>query len=136
MSTGSSLVKRNFTKTRWFLPAFSLVVGLMMFGASVIGGDSVQGIEMFGIMAAAGALFFFGGHSETIRGLRGDGRDERFAQMDLRATAFAGGVVILVILAAFLWQIARGHTGEPYSWLGAIAGVAYIAGVVFIRVRG
>jgi len=45
-------------------------------------------------------------------------------------------IVILVILAAFLWQIARGHTGEPYSWLGAIAGVAYIAGVVFIRVRG
>ncbi len=34
-----------------------------------------------------GLIFLLGGRSETIRGLRGNGRDERFAMLDLKATA-------------------------------------------------
>jgi hypothetical protein len=45
------------------------------------------------ILAGATALILFGGRSETIRGLRGDGRDERIAMIDMRATALAGSVV-------------------------------------------
>jgi hypothetical protein len=41
-------------------------------------------------MTAFGALILFGGRSETVRGLRGDGRDERFRQIDMHATALAG----------------------------------------------
>jgi hypothetical protein len=36
---------------------------------------------------------------------------------------------------AFLVEIARGHEGSPYTWLGALAGVAYVAAVAFLRWR-
>ena len=87
-------------------------------------------------MAAFGALVLLGGRSETIRGLRGDGRDERFRQIDIHATAIAGLVVISAIIIAFVVEVARGHSGSPYAWLGAIAGLAYLAAVIVFRMRG
>jgi hypothetical protein len=60
-----------------------------------------------------------GGRSETIRGLRGDERDERFRQIDVHATAIAGLAVITAIIVAFIVEVARGHSGSPYSWLGS-----------------
>jgi hypothetical protein len=124
------------TETKWFLPSFCVALGLVIFGAQWIGGDAGSGLVSLGIMSAFGALVLFGGRSETIRGLRGDGRDERFAQIDLRATAATGMVLIVAVIVAFLVEIARGHDGSPYTWLGALAGVAYVAAVAFLRWRG
>jgi hypothetical protein len=70
---------RTMCKSRWFLPAFALSMGGVLFGAQAIGGHPGSGLVSLGIMAFAGAVFLFGGRSETIRGLRGDGRDERFS---------------------------------------------------------
>ena len=80
-------------------------------------------------------LVLLGGRSETIRGLRGDGRDERFRRMEIHATAIAGPAMIGAIIVAFLVELARGHSGAPYGWLGAIAGVAYLAAMVGFRTR-
>jgi presenilin-like A22 family membrane protease len=44
--------------------------------------------------------------------------------------------VIAAILLAFAVEVARGHSGSPYSWLGAIAGVAYLLAIAVFRVRG
>ena len=99
-------------------------------------GDPRSGLVSFAIMVGFGALVLFGGRSETIRGLRGDGRDERFRQIDIHATAIAGLVVISTLIVAFLVEVARGHDGSPYSWLGAIAGIAYLAAVTVFRMRG
>ena len=85
--------------------------------------------------SAFGALILLGGRSETVRGLRGDGRDERFRQIDLAATALAGIVLITVIIGAFLVEVARGQDGSPYAALGAVAGVAYLVAVVALRLR-
>ncbi len=90
----------------------------------------------FGFLAFTGAVVAFGGRSETIRGIRGDIRDERFQRIDIHATAFAGFVVIVTVIVGFLVEIAHGRSGNPYTWLGAIAGVSYIAAVIFMRVRG
>ena len=68
----------------------ALALGAAMFAAFAIGGDAGEGVFGFGVMAAVAALFFFGGRSETLRGLGGPGRDERWAAIDLRASAFAG----------------------------------------------
>jgi hypothetical protein len=87
-------------------------------------------------MTAFGAFVLLGGRSETIRGLRGDARDERFRQIDIHATALAGLAVIVAIIVAFLVEIARGHSGSPYTWLGAIAGISYLAAIVVLRIRG
>jgi hypothetical protein len=88
------------------------------------------------VMVGVAAVILFGGRSETIRGLRGDGKDERFRQIDLAATAIAGSVVITAIIGAFVVEVARGEDGSPYAQLGAIGGVAYLVAVVVLRVRG
>jgi hypothetical protein len=123
------------TETKWFLPLFSVVLGLVIFGAQWIGGDAGSGLVSLGIMSAFGALVLFGGRSETIRGLRGDGRDERFKMIDIHATAISGLAVIVAIIIAFVIELARGHDGSPFTWLGAIAGLTYLAAIVVLRAR-
>jgi hypothetical protein len=126
----------QMTKSKWFLPLFAVALGLIMLAAQWAGGHPESGLGSLGIMAAFGALVLLGGRSETIRGLRGDGRDERFRQIDIHATAIAGVAVITAIIVAFLVELARGHDGNPYGWLGAIAGLAYLAAIIFLRIRG
>jgi hypothetical protein len=124
------------TRSKWFLPIFSVALGFVMLAALWAGGSPGSGIASLAIMTAFGAVVLLGGRSETIRGLRGDGRDERFRQIDIHATAVAGLVLITTVIIAFIVEVARGHDGAPYSWLGAIAGIAYIAAVVAFRIRG
>ncbi|MGN6868953.1 MAG: hypothetical protein ACTHMY_11190 [Solirubrobacteraceae bacterium] len=123
-------------RSRWFLPLFAVFLGGLMFSAQAIGGHPGDGLVSFGVLALTGALVLFGGRSETIRGLRGDMRDERFQRIDIHATAFAGTVTIVAIITGFLVEVARGHDGNPFTWLGAIAGVSYLAAVIVMRVRG
>ena len=52
------------------------------------------------------------GRSETVRGLT-VGRDERFVQIDQRATAVAGLVVLVTLIVAWLVATARGQNGHP-----------------------
>ena len=126
---------KPFWRSRWWLPLFSLALGGALFAAYAIGGDAGEGVFAFGVMAALAAVFLFGGRSETLRGLGGPGRDERWAAIDLKASAFAGLVLIAAVIGAFMIEIASGDDGSPYGQLGAIAGVAYIIGVAFLRWR-
>jgi len=126
----------RITKSRWFTPLFALGLGVVLLAAQWIGGSARSGLWSLAIMAGVGALLLFGGRSETIRGLRGDGRDERFRQIDIHATALAGIVVLSAIIIAFVVELARGHDGSPYSWLGAIGGLAYLAAIIVFRLRG
>ncbi len=127
---------RTMCRSRWFLPLFALALGGVVFGAQAIGGNPGSGLVSLGIMAFAGAVFLFGGRSETIRGLRGDGRDERFQRIDIHATAFAGTVVIAAVIVGFVVELAHGRDGNPFTWLGALGGIAYLAAIVVMRLRG
>ena len=109
---------------------------MVILAVSWLGGQPAQGWISLGGLAAFGLFFLLAGRSETIRGLRGDGRDERFAQIDLQATAVSGLVLIVTLIVAWLVEIARGHSGNPYSWLLATAGVAYVLAVALFRWRG
>jgi hypothetical protein len=100
-------------RSKWFLPLFSVALGLVIFGAQWIGGDPGGGLVSLAIMTAFGTVILLGGRSETIRGLRGDGRDERFRTIDIHATAFAGVAVIVAIIVAFVIALAHGRSGEP-----------------------
>jgi hypothetical protein len=122
--------------SRWFMPLFSLALGAVMFAAFAIGGSPGEGAGAFAVMAAMAALFGFGARrSETLAGLGGPGRDERWAMIDLRATAASGLVLILVVIGAWLYEVANGRDGEPYAQLGAIAGLAYVLAVAVARFR-
>lgn len=126
----------QMSRSKWFQPALAVGLGLVFLAAMWIGGDPRLGLYSLAVMVGFGALILLGGRSETIRGLRGDGRDERFRQIDLAATAIAGVVLITAIIGAFLVEVARGQDGSPYAALGAIAGVAYLAAVAVLRWRG
>jgi hypothetical protein len=130
-----AMATRSWWFNKWVQPTIALVLGLVMWAAFWIGGDPATGLFSFGIMAACGVILLFGGRSEMVRGMRGDGRDERWAMIDLRATALAGLVVITAVLVGFIVEIARGHDGMPYTWLGALGGVAYLVGLLIGRWR-
>jgi hypothetical protein len=123
-------------RSKWFMPLFCLALGVVVFVASWLGGQLGAGLVSLAIMAGFGLfLLLVTGRSETVRGLT-TGRDERFAQIDLRATAVAGLVVLTTLIVAWLVQIARGHSGSPYDWLLAVGGLSYIFAVAFFRWRG
>jgi hypothetical protein len=123
-------------RSKWFLPLFSLGLGGVVLLASWLGGQLGAGVYGLVVLAVFGlVLLLLSGRSETIRGLT-VGRDERFAQIDLRATAVTGLVLIITVIVAWLVEIAHGHSGNPYGWLGAIGGLTYILAVAFFRWRG
>jgi hypothetical protein len=125
------------TKSKWFMPAFSASLGVVILVASWIGGHPVAGVFSLAIMVAFGLFVLLAGaRSETIRGLRGDGRDERFAMIDLRATAVAGLSLLTTVIVSWLVEIARGHSGSPFDWLCAISGISYVLAVAVFRWRG
>lgn len=130
------MLMRNICRSKWLLSGVSVFFGIAMLAASWLGGHLGLGLASLGIMAGFGLVLLLAGRSETIRGLRGDGRDERFARMDLHATAFAGLAVIIALIAAWLTETARGRSGDPYDWLMAIGGLAYLLAVGFFRWRG
>jgi hypothetical protein len=123
-------------RTRWFMPAFALFLGALMVGAFWIGDEPGQGAAAAAVMALVAALFYFGGRrSETLAGIGGPARDERWERIDLHATALAGAVLILAIIGAWLVEVAQGRDGSPYTQLGAVGGISYILAVAFLRWR-
>ena len=122
--------------SRWLLPLFSLGLGIVVFVVSWVGGQFGAGLGSLAILAAFGLLILLlTGRSETVRGLT-VGRDERFAQIDQRATAVAGLVVIVTLIVAWLVATARGQNGHPYDWLLATSGLSYLLAIAFFRWRG
>jgi hypothetical protein len=123
-------------RSKWLTPLICLGLGVVVFAVSWLGGDFGGGVVSLAILAAFGLiLLLLTGRSETVRGLT-VGRDERFAQLDLRATAVAGLVVLLTLMVAWLVEIARGQNGNPYGWLLATGGLAYLVAFAFFRWRG
>ena len=135
MTTATPEGKTGICRSRWFLPLFCVALGAVMLAALWIGGHAGDGFGALGLMTGVALVFLLGGRSETIRGLRGDGRDERFALIDLKATAFAGLAIIIAVIVAFLVEIGHGRSGAPYDWLGAIGGLGYLLAILTLRWR-
>ncbi len=128
-------MRKQIWRSRWWMPGFCLFLGALVGGAFLLGGDPWMALWGFGLMAGLGAVAFFGRRSETIQGLSGPGRDERWAMIDLGATAFAGSVLLALVLGLWLYEIANGRNGNPYGVLAGLSGIAYIAGVAWGRFR-
>jgi hypothetical protein len=122
-------------RTPWFMPVFCLVLGALSAGALALGGQRSSAVFSLILFAVIAALLALGGRSETVRQLRGDGRDERWARIDLAATALSGLVLITVIIAACFYEWAHGRDGSPYAQLGALAGVSYVAALAILTRR-
>src|SRR4051794_10797473 len=128
-----SMTTRRYPK--WFMPRFCVALGVACLAAFWAGGNRNQGLFSLALFAVIALVFAVGGRSDTIRGLRGDGRDEYWESLDLTATALAGlGVICLVVAMCFLGG-GHGGGGSPYSQLGAVAGVVYVVVLVALRLR-
>jgi hypothetical protein len=127
---------RPFWRSRWWMPGFSVFLGLLILGAAWIGDNRGEGVFGLAVMVALALVFVvFGRRSDTLAGLGGPGRDERWQAIDVHATALAGSVLVAIIIGAWLVELAKGEDGEPYSQLGAAGGIAYILAVAFLRWR-
>jgi Na+/H+ antiporter NhaD/arsenite permease-like protein len=123
-------------KSKWFQPALAFVLGLVMLAAEWAGGHPDQGAASSGAMMAFAAILVFGGRSELVRDLRADDRDERASQIQLKAVAIAGHVTIVAVVVGFLVEVARGHDGHSFTWLGALVGLTYLAALRILEWRG
>jgi hypothetical protein len=117
-------------------PIFGAAMGVVYLVAFLVAGNPVDGVLGFAVMVAfSAALLLASRRSETVKGLL-DHRDERISAIDVRATAVTALVMITVVIVAFVVQIARGQSGWPYSMLGFVGGLSYVAAVIVLRIRG
>ena len=127
----------KMTKTKWFLPAFCVALGWLIFAAEWLGGNLRAGLYSLAGMTVFGLLILVGGRSETVRGLRGDGRDERFRMIGPDGHGVRRFGPDLCPDRCVVCRVGpRGTTEIPYGQLLAIAGVAYLVGIAVIRFRG
>jgi hypothetical protein len=130
-------VKDAYRRSRWFMPAFAGVLGLIVFAAQWIGGDPTGGVISLGIMLGfAALLLLLEGRSGAIAVMNRPAVDERARRIDLHATAFAGVVLVTVVIGMFLYEVARGRDPSPYAQLGAVGGLSYLAALVIMQRRG
>jgi hypothetical protein len=126
--------KRPGARTPW-LPIWSLVLGIVISTAVAIGGNLTIALINLGLFVAFSALFYFGARNETIGGLAEPRRDERWAMINQRAMAFAGTVVILILIVGWVVELANGNDGSPYSEIFAGGTIAYFAAALWLRFR-
>lgn len=127
---------RQRHRTSLKLPLVAVGIGIAYLIAGFLGDNF--GFGVFGLLLMTGlavVLWLVRNRSETVQGLM-DRRDERINAIDLKSTAFAGSIVIVAVILAFIVEIARGHDGSQYAWLGAVGGIAYVLAIIFQRLRG
>jgi hypothetical protein len=123
-------------RSKWLIPGFSVGMGLVFLAAQWSNDDPGGGLVSLAIMVAfAAGLVAFSGRSSVVEVMRNPRADERSAMLDLRATAFAGIVIITAVLVAVFYQLARGGDPSPYAQLGALGGVAYLVALFVLQRR-
>jgi hypothetical protein len=118
-----------------YVPGVAILIGIAYFVAGVVGDDTRFGVTGLVLMTAVGiAWVVVARYSETVKGLM-DRKDERIRGIDKDASLFAGWVLIVAVIGAFIVQVGRGGDTSPFAELGAVAGVAYIGAVIVLWLR-
>ncbi len=124
------------TVRRWLVPAVCLLAAGGYLAVFLSAGKVALAITCAAIMLAyGGILVIFSRHSEVAAILRDDGRDERRAAINLRASALTLQVLVVVALAMLFVQLAQGHDPGAWGAICAVGGGTYIAGIIFFARR-
>jgi hypothetical protein len=129
-------MQMQMPRSKWLVPGFSVGMGLLFLGVQWSNDDPGGGLVSLAIMVAfAAAIVAFSGRSGVAEVMRNPHADERTAMLDLRATAFSGLVVIVAVIGAFVYELARGGDTTPYARLGALGGIAYLVALFVLQRR-
>jgi uncharacterized membrane protein len=122
---------------RWVVPAFCVLAAAAYAGVFLATGKVASAAWSAGIMLAYGAiLVIFSRRSEFAAILRDDGRDERRAAINMRASAVTLQVIaVLAIVMAFV-RLGEGHDPGDWGTICAVAGLSYLGSVLFFARRG
>jgi hypothetical protein len=123
-------------RSRWSQPLSAILLGAVLLAVLSIGGHPQEGTLAFAILVVFAIFLLAGDRSDTVRALRGDGRDERFELIQLKAATLAARIVLLAVVVLYLVEVARGNSGSPYDWLSALGGATFLASVLWQRSRG
>ena len=134
-SNSSPSLGRKHWQSWWLLPIIYLVLGVVILLARGRDGHWSSGIVWFAIMAGIASAYAVGGRFQIIRQARGDYEDEREGYLGSRAMAATGTIMVVVLTACIVWELARGDDPRPFSDLMAIAGATYIASLAWGRYR-
>ena len=87
------------------------------------------------VLAFVAALHYGRERFDVINVMSGAG-DERTRTLYSRATAFAGNVLITVIVAWWLVSGIAGEVNETLTVLAAVGGLAFVIGAIIVSRRG
>ena len=122
---------------RWLVPAVCLLAAGGYLAVFLSAGKVALAIACAAIMLVyGGILVIFSRRSEVAAILRDDGRDERRAAINLRASALTLQVLVIVAIIMLFVQLARGHDPGAWGTICAIGGGTYIAAIIFFARRG
>jgi hypothetical protein len=119
-----------------------LVPTAMAIGGSAIaiaawigqGAGGAVAIEIVTIVATVG-YFVLGGRDSDFGAIFGSRPDERQANIDLRATAFAGLALVLLAIGGVIVTTAMGTLVWPFMLFAVVGGVTYVVGLLIFRHR-
>ncbi|CAN5592109.1 hypothetical protein BH10ACT11_BH10ACT11_10430 [soil metagenome] len=118
---------------RWWLSIWTLGLGLVVLVAQLIAGNPRAGAITAGIFLAAAAIFYGAERSETFRGIGGSDGDERFRGIEVSAMSVAGRAMALSVIAAMVYELARGEDAAHYSWVIGVGTLAYLGSFIWLQ---
>lgn len=122
-------------QTRWNHPLMTLALGAIMGVAAWIGGEPGLGLALFGLFVVLTvAVRVATARSERFR--ETFAADERWGVADMQAGRLAAIAMMTVLLAGFVYELARGRTLDPVAALTmAIGGLTYSGAQVVLSRR-
>lgn len=125
---------KSVRTSRWVMPIFTVLMGVVILVASWMGGNPRDGLFGLALMTClAGAVMLGGRRSESLRLMTQP--DERWAGIDRAASLLAGYVLLTLVIGSWIYELSQGQDGDPYARLMAITGVSYLIALVFLRWR-
>jgi uncharacterized membrane protein len=113
-----------------------LVLGVAMGVAAIVSDRLWLGLAMIGLMVGCVLLLVFGSRlSDTVALLGDDTHEERHVQIHQRAALYTLNILGVVIVGGAVVDIARGGDGNPWAFLGFVAGLTYVASLLVLNRR-
>jgi uncharacterized membrane protein len=128
-------------RMKWFAgnqPAQGLVLAVLVFVLAYWPGRVGLGwsAAFAGILVLYSAVLIVFRHSGVVEALSSPGRDERTANINMKASAVSLFVVSAFVVGMFLVDLAHGNTGTtPWVVTGAVIGGSYLLSAILFAIR-